>query len=304
MKAVVIGGNGQLGSDVCTALRLAGHEAVGLTHEHIEISDIASVDAVLTEASPDVVVNTAAMHNVDACQREPHRAFEVNALGARNLATVTRDLGARLVHISTDYVFDGSKKRAYLESDVPRPLNVYGVSKLAGEHLALAESERVYVLRVSGLYGRMPCRAKGGLNFVQLMLKLGREKGEVRVVSDERVTPTCTEDVARQVAALVKTDHFGLYHATSQGECSWHEFAVEIFRLADLDVRVHEASSGDFPKKVARPSYSVLDNRALGELGLDVMPHWRDALARYLNASDGVPSLPSLERPTVPAAAV
>jgi dTDP-4-dehydrorhamnose reductase len=283
MKLAVIGANGQLGEDIRLACTEQGEEFVGLTHADIEIADERSVRGALERARADAVINTAAMHNVDACEADPARAFAVNAIGARNLAAVTRALDVPLVHVSTDYVFDGAKGAPYVESDAPRPLNVYGNSKLAGEFFVLADAPKGIVARVAGLFGRMPCRAKqGGLNFPQLMLKLGREKGEVRVVTDEVVSPTYTLDAARQLLALARAGRPGLYHATSQGSCTWHEYAVEIFRLAGMQVTVHEGRSADMPKKVPRPAYSVLDNANLRAAGLDIMPHWKDAIGRYV----------------------
>jgi dTDP-4-dehydrorhamnose reductase len=282
MRVVVVGANGQLGTDVVAAFAAAGHHVTGLTHDHIEVSDEAQTRDALASQHPDVVVNTAAMHNVEACEDAPASAFAINGLGAWNVARACRDVGARLIHISTDYVFDGAMPRPYVETDAPRPLNVYGVTKLAGEHLALATGDHVAVVRSSGLYGTNPCRAKGGLNFVQLMLKLGRERGEVRVVADERVSPTHTEALAGQLLSIANAGATGLFHATSQGECSWHEFAVSIFREAGMEVTVHRAEPGEFPQKVARPQFSVLDNQRLRQLGIDVMPAWDVSLRQYM----------------------
>ncbi|MDQ3308495.1 MAG: dTDP-4-dehydrorhamnose reductase [Gemmatimonadota bacterium] len=282
MKIAIIGANGQLGSDCQAAFHEAGHEVVPLTHEEIDIADAGSVSSTCRGLQPDVIVNTAAMHNVDACETSPERAFAVNGIGARNLAAAARDLDCVLVHISTDYVFDGSKGEPYTEQDCPRPLNVYGNTKVSGEHFVQAVAPRHFVVRSSGLYGKAPCRAKGGLNFVRLMLKLARERGEVRVVTDEAVSPTYTHDLARQIVALADSDRYGIIHATSQGECSWYEFAQAIFELADAPVRLHPALSSEFPAKVPRPTYSVLANQHLQSHGLDLMPHWRESLQSYL----------------------
>lgn len=282
MKIAIIGANGQLGSDCCEAFHEAGHEVRPLTHDEIDIADADSVSSTCRGLQPDVVVNTAAMHNVDACETSPARAFAVNGIGARNLAEAARDLDCLLVHVSTDYVFDGSKGQPYTERDCPRPLNVYGNTKVSGEHFVQAIAARYFVVRSSGLYGKAPCRAKGGLNFVRLMLKLARERGEVKVVTDETVTPTYTRDLARQIVALAGSDRYGIVHATSQGECSWHEFAQAIFELADVPVRVHPALSSEFPAKVPRPTYSVLANQHLQSHNLDIMPHWKESLRSYL----------------------
>ena len=282
MKIALIGSNGQLGNDLAIAFSEHGHAVCGLTHADIEISDSSSVSRALEDIRPEVVVNTAAMHHVENCEREPERAFAINALGPRNLALVARDLGAVLLHVSTDYVFDGAKGSPYLEEDNPRPLSAYGISKLAGEHFVRTTTAKHFVIRTSGLYGKSPCRAKGGLNFIELMLKLARERGEVRVVDSEVVSPTSTAELAQQIVWLSHSDCYGLYHATAEGSCSWHEFAREIFTITDTPVRLKVASPDEFPTKVARPKYSVLENRALKSRGLNTFKPWQDALHRYL----------------------
>lgn len=289
MKIAVIGADGQLGSDVVAACREDGQEVVALTIDQLDVTDAPRVQAVLGESAPQVVVNTAAMHHVERCEADPGRAFAVNALGPRLLAVAANALGARLIHISTDYVFDGAKQAPYLESDPPLPLNVYGNSKLAGELFVRSVAEKHYVVRVSGLYGKNPCLEKGGLNFVDLMLKLARERREVRVVDDEVLTPTATRDVARQLLHMLRHGAGnGLVHATAEGRCSWYEFAAEIFRLSRSAVQLNKAAPGEFPAKVPRPKYSVLENAALKGLGLNVMPPWQEALAKYLKDKHGI----------------
>jgi dTDP-4-dehydrorhamnose reductase len=282
MKIAVIGGNGQLGMDLTSAFSGNGDEVYSLTHSDIEISDPASVSQVFTRIQPQVIVNTAAMHHVENCEREPEKAFAVNALGPRNLAMVARDLGAVLMHVSTDYVFDGNKGSPYIEQDNPLPLNAYGITKLAGEHFVRATTPKHFVIRTSGLYGKSPCRAKGGLNFIELMLKLAKERGEVRVVDSEVVSPTSTAELAQQIVQLSRSDSYGLYHATAEGSCSWYEFAREIFAVTDTPVRLIAAGPNEFPAKVARPKYSVLENRALKTRGLNAFKPWQDALHKYL----------------------
>ena len=255
-------------------------EAVPLNHGDIEIGDIDSVSSVLSSLKPAIVVNTAAYHKVDDCEKNPERSFQVNALGALNLARISQDLKSELVHISTDYVFDGKKAQPYVETDLPHPLNVYAVSKVAGEHFIAAYSDRHYVVRSSGLYGHNKCRAKGR-NFIDTMLALAGEGKEIRVVRDEVLTPTYTYHLALQVRDLVKTGSYGLYHATNNGSCSWYEFALEIFQNAGLQPNVQPVSAKEFPSPIKRPSYSVLDNTALRSLGIDEMPHWKDSLEHY-----------------------
>jgi dTDP-4-dehydrorhamnose reductase len=284
MRIAVVGSNGQLGTDVVDAFRNNGHEVRPLTHSDIELSSVDSVVACLKASQPEIVVNTAAMHHVENCEREPEKAFAVNALGARNLSVVARELGAVLMHISTDYVFDGAKGCPYEESDIPRPLNVYGNTKVSGENFVQAIADKYFVLRTSAIYGLSPCRAKGGLNFIELMLKLAKERDEIRVVDNEVVTPTSTVELARQMVALSRSDFFGLYHATAEGSCSWHEFAREIFTLTGAKVKLLVAGPNEFPAKVARPKYSVLENRGLKNHRINVFRPWQDGVREYLSA--------------------
>jgi dTDP-4-dehydrorhamnose reductase len=289
MKFAVIGADGQLGSDIVEVCLAEGQEVVPLTIQRLDVADGAQVQRVLAEFEADVIVNTAAMHQVEKCEADPLRAFAVNALGPRHLAQAANSSGARLVHISTDYVFSGSKMAPYLESDCPLPLNVYGNSKLAGESFVRAIAARHYVIRVSGLYGKNPCLEKGGLNFVDLMLKLSRERKEVRVVDDEVLTPTATKEVARQILRMIRGNAAdGLYHATAEGHCSWFDFAREIFRLSRSPVTLNKAAPGEFPAKVPRPKYSVLENANLKKHNLNGMAFWQDALAEYLKEKHGI----------------
>ncbi|HWF03108.1 MAG TPA: dTDP-4-dehydrorhamnose reductase [Candidatus Angelobacter sp.] len=283
MKVAVIGGNGQLGRDVSSAFSAEGHKATALTHEDLEISSVESVRTVLGALQPDVVVNTAAFHHVDKCEAEPGLAFAINGIGARNLAQVTAETGATILHVSTDYVFDGQKGTPYVEEDMPAPLNVYGNTKLSGEFFVRSTNPRHFVVRVSAIYGESPCRAKGGLNFVELMLKLSRERKELRVVDDEFVTPTPTAQIAQQLVALSRSTDYGLYHATAEGSCSWYEFAAAIFELTNTKVGLEPARPGEFPAKVARPKYSVLENRALKNKSLNIFSHWKEGLEKYLS---------------------
>ena len=282
MKIAVIGANGQLGTDVGAAFARRGDTVVPLTHAEIELANLESVTNCLRPIQPDVVVNTAAMHHVEKCEEQPDRAYAVNAIGSRNLAMITRELGAKLVHISTDYVFDGAKAKPYVEEDAALPLNVYGNTKLAGEHYVRTVNPKHFVLRVSAIYGKSPCRAKGGLNFIELMLKLARERGKVRVVDSEFVSPTATADIAEQVVKVSDSDAYGLYHSTSEGSCSWHEFAREIFAATDTKVTLEIAGPNEFPAKVPRPSYSVLENAGLKRTGMNVFGPWQEGLYRYL----------------------
>lgn len=282
MKVAIVGANGQLGSDVVRAFAAQGDTVFALEHGDIDVAVPASVTAKIGDLRPDVIVNTAAMHHVERCEQDPQMAFAVNALGARNLAMAAKELCAKMMHISTDYVFDGVQRQPYVETDAPRPLNTYGTTKLAGEYYVRSIVERHFVLRTSGLYGASPCRGKGGLNFVDLMRKVGMERGKVRVVDTEVVTPTSTDQLARQMVLLSRSDKFGLFHATAEGSCSWFDFAREIFTISDLPVQVERANPDEFPMKVPRPGYSVLENAALKAAGLNIFSLWQDGLREYL----------------------
>lgn len=284
MRVAVVGANGQLGTDVVRAFRDAGDEVFALTHQDIEITDLDSVCRMLDPLEPQILVNTAAMHHVETCEHEPERAFAVNALGPRNLARAARHLKAVLVHISTDYVFDGCKASPYQETDLPRPLNVYGNTKLAGEYFVRCTLDEHFVLRTSALYGDSPCRGKGGLNFVELMLKLAQERRELRVVDSEFVTPTYTLELAKQITVLSRTQSFGLYHATAEGGTSWFAFAQAVLAGRGDTVGLSPAAPGEFPAKVARPAYSVLDNAALKKIGMNVFQEWQSGLLEYLSS--------------------
>jgi dTDP-4-dehydrorhamnose reductase len=289
LTTVVVGSTGQLGSDLveafaagvdgaCTEARDHVH---GLAHEDMDIGDDAAVRRVLAELRPDVVVNTAAFHNVPKCETEVERAYALNAVAPRRLARVCKELGARLVHVSTDYVFDGDKQTPYVETDRAMPLNVYGVSKLAGEHEVLSADGNHQVVRSSGLYGIRPCRAKGG-NFIDTMYRVAAQQPEVRVVNDEVLTPTFTADLAAQIRLLALEGRPGLFHATNQGSCSWYEFARAIFDLGAITTPLRPSSVRDMAAAVRRPFYSVLENAALAAAGLDRMRHWRAALDDYM----------------------
>jgi len=280
MKVAVLGANGQLGTDLMDVLS-GEHDALGLNHSDIEITDIDSVKNVLSSAKPDIVLNTAAYHMVPDAEKFPDKAYRINGTGVLNLSKVCQDIGIRLVHYSTDYVFDGKKQKPYTEDDCPNPLNVYANTKLAGEFFALNYSDKSYVVRVSGIYGKVPSRAKGG-NFITTMIKLAKEKPEVRVVNDEILTPTPTYHIAKNTAELITTDAFGLYHMSCEGEVSWYEFARVIWETLQLETPLYPTSVKDFPLVVKRPFYSVLENKNLNKLGINQMPQWKDTLQEFL----------------------
>ena len=279
MKILLIGASGQLGADLVKAL--SGHSLLTPPHRSLDLLQPDRVRQVLQSERPQVIINTAAFHRVDDCESQASTAFQVNAEAVRNLALAARDIEAVLVHYSTDYVFDGAAGRPYLEDDLPCPLNVYGASKLAGEHLVKSVWEKHFLIRTCGLFGRTGSRGKGG-NFVETMIRKAAGNEPIRVVHDQRLTPTSTRELARATAALIETSHYGLYHVTSKGNCTWYEFAGEIFRLLGVRADLAPTTSDAFAAAARRPAYSVLANHLLEELGMDDLKHWRDVLREYL----------------------
>ena len=234
----------------------------------------------MAQAKPDVVISTAAYHRVEECEIRAALAFQVNGIGAMNLARACHRSGAVLVNFSTDYVFDGKKNGAYEETDLPSPLSVYGASKVLGEHLVAAYADRYFVIRTCGLYGVAGSSGKGG-NFVETMLKKAMAGDAIRVVDDQVLTPTYTADLAKATRQLILTGNYGLYHISSEGQCSWYEFTRYIFERAGLDAKLSPVNSSQFASPVKRPANSVLSKAKLRALGISI-PSWKDALPRYL----------------------
>lgn len=284
MKLMIVGADGQLGADLVRQFQNKV-ELIPLTYTDGDIVDLDVVHSLLNAHAPDVIINTAAFHNVPQCEHESVRAFEVNALGARNLAIGSQKIGAKLIHFSTDYVFDGKKGIPYTEQDLPNPLSVYANSKLAGEYFVSAMCERSMIIRVSGIYGKTRCIGKGS-NFINTMLRLYREGKSIRVVTDEILTPTWTVEISRQIEVMLNHDLTGLFHVTSEGACSWHEFAQTIFDILELQVTVEKAKVADFHPAVKRPHYSVLENNRLKQSGLNIIAHWKPALTEFLTTTD------------------
>jgi len=285
MRIAVLGSNGQLGRDLLQ--ELAGHDLFPLTRAEFDVTDHVLARSLLSNLKPDIVLNTTAYHRVDDCETQAELAYNVNALAVLNLVRIVNDLDATLVHISTDYVFDGKSRTPYTEDSAALPLSIYGNSKLAGELLVRTMARKHFVIRSCGLYGRAGSRGKGG-NFVETMLTKGRSGDPLRVVNDQTVTPTSTLELARHMSALLTTTHYGLYHMTAEGACSWYEFAAAIFELAGIPANLSPTTSDLYKTPALRPRYSVLENARLKQLGMHPMRHWRDALAEYLHSKTSV----------------
>ena len=287
MRLVIIGGGGQLGSDLVEVLRDTHEDVVSLSRRELDITEGSALRENLSRYNPDVIINCSVYHPVDECENNPERSFAVNATAVRDLALAAKDLQAAVVHFSSDYVFDGELGRPYQEGDTPTPVSVFGVSKVAGEQLLRAVLPSHFIVRTSGLYGLAGSRVKRG-NFVETMLRLGKQGGQVRVVNDLRMAQTSTQNLARQVLALIRSEHYGTYHASDHGDYSWYEFAKKIFEYSGMEVKVTPVSWRAMPSVAPRPRYSVLENCRLKALEMDQMRPIDVALQAYLNSRDAV----------------
>jgi dTDP-4-dehydrorhamnose reductase len=281
MKVLLIGANGQLGSDLLKVFRAAGDTVTPFTHAQLDVTSEAQISKALADVKPDLVLNTAAYHRVDECEKQAALALQVNGTAVMYLAQACKASSATLVHYSTDYAFGGYEKGSpYEETDLPAPVNVYGTSKVVGEHLIAAYADRYLAIRTCGLYGVAGSSGKGG-NFVETMLKKAIAGDTIRVVDDQILTPTYTADLARATRELILTGSYGLYHVSSEGQCSWYEFSRYIFDRAGLDAKLSPVKSSEFASPVRRPANSVLSKAKLRSVGVSI-PSWKDALPRYL----------------------
>ncbi|MFC2106164.1 dTDP-4-dehydrorhamnose reductase [Candidatus Bipolaricaulota bacterium] len=279
LRVALIGASGQLGTDLVEILM--NWDLIPLTHADLDICDFVYTRKVLEDAKPDIVINAAAFAHVDECEEEVSRAFWVNAFAVRNLAKICADVDCALLHISTNYVFDGRKGAPYTEDDLPNPVSVYGMSKLAGECFVRSNCPKHFVVRTSGLYGIAGSRIKGG-NFVETMISLANTARPVRVVNDQVLTPTYTKDLAKKLEELVQMKAYGLYHITNSGECSWYEFAQAIFETLAMKVNLEPITSAECNAKARRPLYSALAHEGLRKVGLDELRPWAEALKDYI----------------------
>ena len=279
MKVLVTGAGGQLGQALCQ--RLGPRLAWAGGRSELDVRDAAAVRKVVEEVRPDVVVNAAAYNQVDAAEAEPGEALAVNAEGPLHLARACRELGALLVHVSSDYVFDGRNSEPYREEDRPNPTSAYGVSKLAGELLVASATAEHLVVRTSAVFGAGGSRAKGG-SFVERILARARAGEPLRVVADQVFSPTYAPDLAAGLLALVEAGARGLFHLTNQGACTWHEMATAALEMAGPRVAVQAIRTEDLDAPARRPAYSVLDNARYGALGLTPLRPWREALSEML----------------------
>ena len=276
MKIIVTGARGMLGRDLVPILAAAGHQVLAYGRDTLDVTDGAAVADAFRRDMPDLVIHCAAFTDVDGAESRVEDAFRGNWLGTQTVALGCQHLDVPMVYVSTDYVFDGTLGRAYREIDTTNPQSVYGQSKLAGEQVVQQLLRKFYIVRTSWLYGH------GGKNFVDTMRRLGREKPELAVVADQHGSPTWTVPLSQAIAALITTGRYGLYHATGQGETTWHGFTEAIMALEGLTTPVRPITTAELNRPAPRPAYSVLENMNLKLAGVDLLPPWEISLAAYL----------------------
>ena len=277
MKILITGSKGQLGLELVKQLKIKGlYKIIDTDRDELDIVDIDNVNEFILSSKPDVVINCAAHTAVDLCETDIENAYKINAIGPRNLAIACEKIGAKFVQVSTDYVFDGNIDRPYREDDNTCPNSIYGSSKLMGEKFTKEFCSRYFIVRSAWLYGE-------GNNFVRTMLKLAETNKELNVVNDQYGSPTSTVDLAKAITDLITTEHYGVYHGTCEGQCSWYDFAKKIFELKNIDIKVNPVTSEEFKRPAPRPAYSVLDNFMLKLVGLNSFRNWEESIKEYLD---------------------
>lgn len=276
MKVVVTGAKGQLGMDLVNLLASKRYDVYGYGRNELDVTNFHQVKQVISEVKPDVVIHAAAYTKVDQAESEPDQAFLINAYGTRNVAVASEEVGAKLVYISTDYVFDGKATTPYNEFAPTNPQSVYGKSKLAGEQFVRDLHSKFFIVRTSWVYG------KHGNNFVKTMLNLSQERDELMVVHDQIGCPTYAVDLANYILELIRTEKYGVYHISNSGHCSWYEFAKAIFEETGIVVKVNPCTTKEFPRPAPRPAYAVFAHTALRLNGFSEIRGWREALKEFI----------------------
>jgi dTDP-4-dehydrorhamnose reductase len=280
MKVLVTGANGQLGRDLVKIIGLT-HEVTGFGSKELDIRDLEQCREIFNQIKPNVIIHAAAYTAVDLAESDADNAFAVNAFGSRNVAKAAEEIGAKLCYISTDYVFDGTSDNSYKEYDNTNPQSIYGKSKLAGELLVQSLSKRYFIVRTSWVYGRH------GNNFVKTMLKLGKEKPNLKVVEDQIGSPTYTVDLCHFILELISSEKYGIYHASNTGSCSWFEFAKAIFAESGYTTQVEPCKTDEFPRPAPRPKHSVMDHQSIRANNFTDLRPWREALSEFIESTKG-----------------
>lgn len=275
-NVLVTGAQGQLGKDLVDLLKVSGYSVFAMGRPELDIINEEKVNNIVSTIKPEVIVHCAAFTQVDKAELEPDTAFLINAMGTRNIAIAAERYQSKLIYISTDYVFDGCTNSPYHEFSPTSPINIYGSSKLAGEKMIHDFHSRFFIVRTSWVFGAI------GNNFVKTMLKISKEKEQIMVVNDQFGSPTYTVDLSNCILRLMETNKYGIYHVSNAGSCSWFEFAKEIFKQTNHSINLEPCTTDEFPSLATRPKYSVLNHMGLRINGFEPMPHWKNALERFL----------------------
>ena len=276
MKVLVTGITGQLGFDVMAELQNRNIEAIGAARKDFDLTDEDNMTKFIRSHNPNAIIHCAAYTAVDKAEDEPDLAMQVNGRSTEIIAKVCKDIDAKMIYISTDYVFPGNGHKPYEINDFKNPPNAYGRSKLAGEEAVINNLAKYFIVRISWVFGI------NGKNFIKTMLRLSESRDKLTVVDDQIGSPTFTADLAHLLVDMVQTDKYGIYHATNEGFCSWAEFAAEIFRQSDAKTQVIPVASSEYPTKAVRPKNSRLSKKSLDAAGFKRLPNWKDAVGRYL----------------------
>lgn len=277
MKVLVTGVKGQLGYDVMKELEKRGHQPIGVDREEMDLMDNEAIRIFIMNLKPDAIIHCAAYTAVDKAEEEVEVCYQINAESVNVISQCAKELDVKLIYISTDYVFDGTKEGEYVETDIPNPINVYGASKLKGEQYVQSLLEKYYIVRISWVFGI------NGNNFIKTMRRLGTERDELNIIHDQVGSPTYTADLAPLLIDMMEVDKYGIYHATNEGFCSWYEFANEIFKQSKIDVNINPITTDQYPTAAKRPINSRMSKEKLKENGFNALPTWQDALVSYIS---------------------
>lgn len=276
MKVLVTGVNGQLGYDVVKELDKRGHQAVGVDRESMDLTSTQQIKECIETVNPEAIIHCAAYTAVDKAEDEEELCRRVNAIATKEIAEYAKKLDIPMIYISTDYVFDGTKDGEYTEQDTPNPINVYGKTKYEGEVYVQELLEKYYIVRISWVFG------ENGNNFIDTMRRLAKGREEINVINDQVGYPTYTKDLAPLLVDMIETDKYGVYHATNEGYCTWYEFAKEIFRIVDVDIKINPITTSEYPTKAIRPMNSKMSKSKLEQNGFNKLRNWKEAVRDYL----------------------
>ena len=276
MKVLVTGVKGQLGYDVVKDLEKRGHQHIGVDRDEMDLMDNEAIRTFIMNLKPEAIIHCAAYTAVDKAEEEVETCYQINAEAVKVISECAKELDVKLIYISTDYVFDGTKEGEYVETDLPNPINVYGASKLKGEQYVQTLLEKYYIVRISWVFG------VNGNNFIKTMRRLGSERDELNIINDQVGSPTYTADLAPLLVDMMETDKYGIYHATNEETCSWYEFANEIFKQSGIEVKTNPITTNQYPTAAKRPMNSRMSKAKLKANGFNLLPTWQEALAHYL----------------------